>query len=129
MLIENQSKYNYEETEKKFIEAIEKNNWNLISTLNFKETMLKFGKEIKPAKVFEICRPEHAYKILKENNERIVSSLMPCRISIYEKNDGKVYISRMSSGEMSKIFGGIVEEMMSQASSETEQIINEIINY
>ena len=70
---------------------------------------------------------DHAEKILKEGDERIVSSLMPCRVAIYEKPDGKVYISRMNSGLMAKTMGGIIAEVMSTASKENEEILNAII--
>ncbi len=89
--------------------------------------MAKFGKTVKPVKVFELCHPDHAEKILKKGDERIVTSLMPCRVSIYEKNNGKVYVSRMNSGLMAKPMGGIIDEVMSAASKENEEILKAII--
>lgn len=127
MIKENKSKYNFEETEKLLEKSIEKHNWKLTHTHNFQETMQKHGKVVRPVKVFEICNPEHAYKILKQNDERIVVALMPCRIAIYEKEDGFTYISRLNSGEMSKAFGGIIEEMMTQSGLENEQIVKDIL--
>jgi uncharacterized protein (DUF302 family) len=127
MIRENKSKFNFEETEKKLISSIEKYNWKLTHTHNFQETMLKFSKIVRPIKVFEICNPEHAYKILQQNDERVVVSLMPCRIAIYEKENGITYVSRLNAGEMSKSFGGIIEEMMTQSGFENEQILKEII--
>ena len=51
-------------------------------------TMKKFDKDVRSVKVFDICHPDHSYEILSRDQERIVSNLMPCRIAVYEKNDG-----------------------------------------
>jgi uncharacterized protein (DUF302 family) len=52
---------------------------------------------------------------------------MPCRISVYEKSDGKVYISRLNGALLAHSFGGIIEEVMSQANNEMEEMINSLI--
>ncbi len=52
---------------------------------------------------------------------------MPCRISVYEKSNGKTYISRMNSGILAKSFGGTVEEVMTEASKEVEEILSLLI--
>ena len=45
---------------------------------------------------------------------------MPCRVAVYKSADGSTMISRMNTTLMSKLFGGIVEEVMSEASAESE---------
>jgi hypothetical protein len=37
---------------------------------------------------------------------------MPCKISVYKKNDGKTYIGTMNAGLMGKMFGPLVGETM-----------------
>lgn len=41
-----------------------------------------------------------------------VSVMMPCSIAVYQKNDGKTYVSTMNNGLMGKMFGGVVAEVM-----------------
>lgn len=89
--------------------------------------MAKFGKEVNKVQVFELCHPDHAYKILSRDAERKVTSFMPCRVAIYEHSDKKVYVSRMNSGLMGKMMGGIIADVMTDASTESEAIISEII--
>ncbi len=128
MLKEDVSKYDFERTAMELRKAIDDHGWKLPTVHDLKETMENFGKTgIKNAKVFEICHPDHAYKILSRDDERIVSSLMPCRISIYEKSDGKVYVSRMNTSLMGSMMKGVVPEVMKDASAESEAIINSII--
>ena len=48
---------------------------------------------------------------------------MPCRIAIYEKNDGKIYFSRMNSGLLSKAMGKITRKQMAIAAADTEKFL------
>lgn len=128
MLLEDEGKFaTFDETVAKLEESVKAHNWKLVTTHDLKKTLEKFGKDVKEVKVFELCHPDHAYKILKENDERIVSALMPCRVAIYEKNDGKVYISRMNSGLMASTMDGVIPEVMKEASVENELILEAIL--
>ena len=101
--------------------------WKIPHVNDLQATMHKFGKEVRQVKVYEICQPDHAFKILSQDDERIVSSLMPCRVAIYEKSDGSVYVSRMNSGLLSRPMNKIIRSTMSDAAAETEQILADII--
>lgn len=127
MFLENESKYNFTETVEKLDEEIEKNGWKVTIIHDLQKTLKKYDTEVLPIKVFALCHPKHASKILIKDDERITSSLMPCRISVYEKSNGKTYISRMNSGIMSKSIGGIAEEVMSDASNEVEEILSPLV--
>jgi len=127
MIIEDESKYGFEESVEKFKEAVKKHGWKLPKVHDLQKTMAKFEKNVNKVQVFEICHPDHAYKILSRDAERVVTSLMPCRVSIYERSDKKVYVSRMNSGLMGKMMSGIIPEVMSDASRESEEIIDAII--
>ena len=127
MLIESESKYNFEESVQIFEESIKENGWKLPTVHDLKETMDKFGYDVKQVKVFELCHPDLAGAILQENDERIVSSLMPCRVAIYEKDDGKVYISRMNTSLLAGMMGGLIKDVMADASGESEVMLQSIL--
>ncbi len=63
---------------------------------------------------------------MKTDDERIVSNMVPCRVAFYEKEDGKVYFSRMNSGLLSKPMGTVTRTRMKIAFEETEEFLNEI---
>ena len=65
-------------------------------------------------------------KVLEGNNERIVSTMMPCRIAIYEKEDGKVYTSYMNFSLLAGAMGGAVDEAMTTAMEELKEILEAI---
>jgi len=126
MLKEQESKYNFEQSVEVFSNFVEENGWKIPVVHDMKETMNKFGKDVLNGKVFELCHPGHAYEILSRDQERIVMSMMPCRVAIYEKSDGKTYVSWMNTGLMGNMMKGVVPKVMKVASSETEALIESI---
>ena len=124
MFVEFESKLNYSETVEKLSENILQNNWKILIIHDLQETLRKNGKEVLPVKIIELCNPIYSFQMLENDNERNVSSLMPCRISVYEKSDGKTYISQMNAPVLAKQIGGLIETVMSQAYSDIEKIIN-----
>lgn len=128
MILENQSLFSFEATVIKLNTIIIDSGWKLPAVHDLQSTIKNFGKEILPIKVFEICHPKHSSRLLELDNERIVSTFMPCRISVYEKSDGKAYISRLDGAKLSALFGGLVEEVMTEANSEMEAMIKPLLS-
>ena len=127
MMLEDQSAYGFDETVAKFNQSVLDHGWKVSKIHDLQKSMAKFGKTVKPVQVFELCHPDHAGKILMKNDERIVSSLMPCRVSFYVKDDGKVYISRMNSSLMASMMAGIIPEVMDDAAKDTEKMLNSVL--
>jgi uncharacterized protein (DUF302 family) len=125
--LETLSKLSFEETVEKFKSIAEQKTWKVTAIHDLQQTMKTHGKEVLPVKVFAICHPKHSSKILEKDDERIISSMMPCRISIYMKSDGKVYISRMNSVIMAQFFDGIIKDVMSESGLEVEEMIQELV--
>lgn len=126
-MLENQSKKSFAET----VEWIEKtaadNKWKVQAVHDLQGSMKKNGYEVLPVKVLAICQPQHAIKVLGKDDERIVSSMMPCRVSVYEKSDGKTYISRMNTKMMASHFEGAVKEVMVGTSEEIEEMLKPVM--
>ncbi|MDF1571899.1 MAG: DUF302 domain-containing protein [Bacteroidales bacterium] len=127
MLKENKSKHDFETTLAQIEKSVDSLGWKIPHINDLQATMHKFGKDVRQVKVYEICHPDHAYKVLKQDDERIVSTLMPCRIAIYEKSNGNIYVSRMNSGLMSKPMSKIIRSTMSDAAADTEKILASVI--
>ena len=106
VLLENQSRYGFTETNEILSKTILENGWKITITHDLQETMKKNGKEVLPVKVIEICNPGLAFRILSKDELRDASSMLPCRISVYEKSDGLTYISRLNA----PAFVGMIDE-------------------
>ena len=89
-------------------------------------SLSKAGYEILPVSIIELCKPEHAHKILSEDEYRLVSSMMPCRVAVYQKADCSTIISRMNTGLLSRVFDKTIRDVMAQASQETNKILSAV---
>ncbi len=123
MFRENKQSTDFDEMVSKLEQAIEAKGWKTPAIHDLQATMKNFGHDVRKVKVLEICNPDLAYQVLNHSKERIVSSMMPCRIAIYEKEDGSVWISRMNSGFLSKPMSPVIRKTMSAASADVEEII------
>lgn len=123
MFIEVQSKYNFDETVSTLTETIENDKWKVLTTHDLQQSLHKNSYEVLPVKVLELCNPRHSSQILSRDAERIYSNLMPCRISVYDKSDGKTYVSLMNSGMLATQIGGVVEEVMGSAFEESMKFV------
>ncbi|MFA9392234.1 MAG: DUF302 domain-containing protein [Prolixibacteraceae bacterium] len=125
---ESESIYGFEETVAQFESIVNDTpDWKVLKTYDLQESMKKSGFSVQAVKVFSLCNPDYSSKILFSNQERVVTSMMPCRLSIYIKTDGKTYISRMNSAEMASKMGGLVDKVMSSASNDMESMIADLI--
>ncbi|MFN8240216.1 MAG: DUF302 domain-containing protein [Bacteroidales bacterium] len=127
MILEDPSRFTFDETVGKITDSITNAGWKMPAVHDLQNTIRNFGKEILPVKILELCHPKHSSRLLELDDERVVSVFMPCRISVYEKSDGKVYVSRINASVLSQSFGGIVGEVMSAANNEMEEMISPVL--
>lgn len=127
MMMEDESKYGFDETVSVFEKEVKEAGWKVAGLHDMKAILEGFGHDVMNIKIFELCSSKYSAVILEEDDERIVSPLMPCRVAIYEKSDGKTYITRMNSTLMAKPFGGLIDEVMQKAAGETEVILEKLI--
>jgi uncharacterized protein (DUF302 family) len=127
MFLENESKYSFDETIEKLNEIIAANSWKVITMHDLQAIMSKNGKDVLEVKVIETCNPNHAYKLLSKDDERIISSMLPCRISIYKKSNGKVFVSRINAEMFASQIGGLMGEVMNDAFNDIENIVKKVV--
>jgi len=127
LVIEHSSPFNFEKTVELLTAKAEQKQWKVPAVHDLQQSLAKSGKSVKPVKVIEICKPEYSGKMLELNHERVISVMMPCRISVYEKDDGKIYVALINAGELSKGMPEIIAKTMKAASDETLEIVNEVI--
>ncbi|MEN8208628.1 MAG: DUF302 domain-containing protein [Candidatus Fermentibacteria bacterium] len=128
MINENESIYSFEETVERIqAEAIEAG-WKVPAIHEINNSVASGGFDVPPVTVIELCKVDLAGTILSESDSRVVSSMMPCRVSVYVDDDGNVIVSRMNTGLVSKLFGGDVATTMAAATDDTERILNSVLN-
>jgi len=127
LIIEQVSPFNVVVTVEKLIEAATKKDWQNPAVHNLQQSLAKSGKEVRPVQVVEICKPDYSGKMLEKNDERISSILMPCRISVYEKEDGKTYVALLNMAEMTAGMPAATAEAIHGASDETFEIVKSVV--
>ena len=126
MFIERESRLGYSETIAAIHESSEAEGWIIPKQYKLDKSLSNAGYDVLPVSVIELCKPEHAFKILNEDEYRLVSSMMPCRVAVYQTGDGKTIISRMNTGLLSKAFDKTVRDVMGKATQETNKILSTV---
>ena len=127
LIIEKVSPFNVPVTVEKLIEAAHQKGWQNPAVHNLQESLAKSGKHVRPVQVVEICKPEYSGRMLEQNDERVVSILMPYRISVYEKENGKTYLAILDMTAMTSGLSKNSVEAIFGASAEAFEIVKAVI--
>ena len=124
MLHENLSPYGIDETVNKIKENATSKGWVVPSVKPLHKSVLKHGGgELRPIMLVNLCQPNHAFNILREDRSKKISVFMPCTISVYQKSDGKTYVGTMNAGLLGEMFGGTVAEVMGEVAVDQQSFI------
>ncbi len=126
-IVEQQCKFSFDKTIDLIVTEAEKREWKVPAIHDLQQSLAKSGQTVKPVKVIEICKPAYSGKMLELNHERIVSVMMPCRISVYEKDDGKTYVSLINSGILASGLQENIAAVMKASSDETFDIVKSAV--
>jgi uncharacterized protein (DUF302 family) len=127
LIIEQVSPFDVPTTVEKLIADALKRDWQNPANHNLQQSLAKSGKDVRPVQVVEICKADYSGKMLEKSDERISSILMPCRISVYEKEDGKTYVTLLNMAALAAGLPAEIASAMNIASSETFEIVKSVI--
>lgn len=128
MFVTKRSRYDFSETIAKLEQSIIQNEWGHKGTWLIHEDLIKKQIDFKTRIAnISLCKAPYAAEILSVEKNRFVSPLMPCALSVWEGDDGQVYVSKMNTGLIGPMFGGLIAEIMGKAVSKEEvQILKAI---
>ncbi len=127
MIVTEKSPLGFDETIAKLEAAAQDVGWSLPGRMNMQQSLAKHGKDFDHrVEVIKLCHPDYAKDVL--TTDRHLSSLMPCSISVWEGDDGAVYVSKMNTGLMGKLFGGNVARVMGEKVARDEKQILSVIH-
>jgi len=127
VIIEKLSPWGFEKTVELLTEEAERRNWMIPATHDLQASLAKSGKSVRSVKVLEVCKPEYSGQMLEKSDERIVSVMMPCRISIYLKEDEKTYVAFLNGTAFAAGLPENVREVMIDASNEVIEIVEAVV--
>lgn len=126
MLIEVESPLGFDETLIKLEENAKYAGWKVPKKwkINFQKNLQKVtGVDIGKNEVLKMCEPEAAARILVHDEYKLLTTMMPCTISVYEKSDGKTYVSMMNMDMLGMIYGGVIAEIAAELSPQMKEMI------
>jgi uncharacterized protein (DUF302 family) len=129
VILESESCFGFDETIAKIEKKADSRGWKIPTVHDLQETLRKNQIDVLEVKVIELCKPEFSGALMKEDESKFASALMPCRISVYRKADGKTYVSRINSAMLSMFMKGTIGKVMGMAGSEMEIIMDEVFDH
>ncbi|HEY0635978.1 MAG TPA: DUF302 domain-containing protein [Gammaproteobacteria bacterium] len=127
LFIESVSPLGFTQTVEALQAEMKTQGWNVLATHDLSAALAKKGHTVLPVSIIEACSGKFSVNLLKKDETRYVSSLLPCRLSVYETSDGKVIISRMNTSAMGAQMEPAVAEVMGKAGDSVEAIIAKIL--
>ncbi len=128
MFTKAESRYGFEETVDKLQKSARDAGWGVPFINDLQEHYINNGLEdMSKVTVLYFCDAQGGYAILKDDRNKPFSAMMPMGVSVYETSGGKVYISAMNIGMMSKMIGGTVQKVMGKGGDRYNQALEGII--
>jgi len=127
MLLERESPLSFDDTLARVEENAKALGWKVPKKwkVNFRGNMKRAtGKDIGPNSVLKMCEPNAAVELLIQDRYKMLTAMMPCTIAVYEKSDGKTYVSMMNLDLMGMMYGGDVAQIAMKLAPQMEQMLN-----
>lgn len=125
MINVHRSKLGFDETIATLEKAVaDQAGWKVSEVFDIQKNIVDAGyKDMTRVKIVALCNPHYANRILSDDKDKVVSTMMPLGIGVYETKDGNVYISEMNIGLMGMMFGGTIADVMGNASTDISRMM------
>lgn len=102
-------------------EQLAADGWNLVAEIDLGARLARKGVQIPGGLVIlEMTSGGNTMPLLKNEETRYVSALMPCSVSVYGMSDGRVMISRMNAGLMAGMLDPRLAEAMRKSAGQLD---------
>ncbi len=107
-------------------EAAKSAGWTIPNEHDMQASMKKAGHDVLPVQILVLCNSGFAKRILENDDARKLSAIMPCRVGIYQKNDGSVYISWSNLLKQGKALGEPAQSILKDVARDMEKIAGSV---
>ncbi len=123
MFLEDTSPADFPRTVEVFKAEVKASGWSILTTHNMAGILSTKGHTLHPVLIIEACSGKYSAKLLGSDDTRYVSSMLPCRVAIYQTSTGKVIINRMNSAMFAGMMDGLVADVVKKSGADMEAII------
>ncbi|MCA1925784.1 MAG: DUF302 domain-containing protein [Thiobacillus sp.] len=99
--------------------------WNLVAEIDLGSRLAKRNVNLPGGLVIlEFTSGGATIPLLKNEATRYVAGLMPCSVSVYAMDDGRVVVSRMNAGAMAGMMEPGIGEVLKQSAARMDNSIH-----
>jgi len=122
LINEYQSKFSFNKTLQEIKNNTEQTNGEWILRFNKSCSLPKASDKSRIIQI-ELCSNKYSSRIINKESSRKASAIIPSTFSIYEKSDGKTYISQLNSSLIGHLVGGDISKIFARKIYPEQQII------
>lgn len=127
MMMEKPSRLGFNETVDALQHAAKKRGWEVGSPMDMQAVMMKAGhKDAKPFKMLTMCKKDLVEALIKTQMAQKALPFAPCRLSVFESNDGKIYIAKPNTELMAQMAAPAFAPLLKQLLAEEQQLLSNI---
>jgi uncharacterized protein (DUF302 family) len=127
MMVEKQSRLGFNETVAALQDAAKKRGWEVGPVMDMQEAMIKAGqKNAKPFKMLVMCNKDLAESLIKAQVAQKAMPFAPCRLSVFEGTDGKVYIAKTNTEFMAQMAAPAFAPLLKKFAEEENAVLAKI---
>lgn len=120
------SRLGFEETINAIKSGAEKRGWKVGAVQDMQAQMREAGaKDAKRMKVVNLCPAGANEKVAKAGGGK--TPPLPCRATVFDGKDGKLYVMRMNLTNLSKTLQGDLAKAMAEVGAEEEALYKDIL--
>ncbi len=129
MVHESESPFGFDKTVTAIMDNIEAAGWSSPKVYDMQKMLLEKGqRDVGRMKVVKLCNPDYAASLLAADDSKFVGVMMPCSFAVYEKSDGKTYVSTMNMKLMSYLFAGNIGDLLGKVAAADDEILGFLQN-
>ena len=124
LVLEDVSPVDFATTLSKLKQQFNTDGWNIVAEIDLGARLAKKNVIIPGGLVIlELTSGKYAVPLLKNDETRYISALMPCSVSVYGMSDGRVMVSRMNAGMTVGMMEPRVGEAMKKSAAQLDESI------
>jgi uncharacterized protein (DUF302 family) len=124
MIHEKVSPYDFDTTVATIKENAQACDWEVPKTFDFQASLLEHDRP-DPGRlmVMKLSSPDLASRMFTHDESKFVAVMAPYSIAVYEKSDGKTYVSSMNMTLMSRLMGPRVGPILADIAADDDAIL------
>jgi uncharacterized protein (DUF302 family) len=104
---------NFTETLRALTVQLNADGWSQVARIDLGKRLEKKGVQVPDGLIIlELANCKNVIPLLKDDETRYLSALMPCSLSVYGQKDGRVMVSRLNTGKLGEMVNPQIADVL-----------------